>query len=300
MYDTIIVGGGVAGLTAGLYLGRAKKKCLILEGRILGGQTALLNRVSNYPALPDVSGYDIAENLIKQVKSFDVEIKNELVIECVENNDEFVLTTNKGKYEGKNLIIATGAKTGVLGLPEEKRFVGRGVSYCATCDGNFFKGKVVAVVGIGNTAKQDITYLLGLAKQVVWFVPSGNLSKQILQDVNNSNLKIIYSSQILTLNGQDKLQSVTYFDSKQNKAFDMDVDGLFVEMGRQPNLEWLKIEIKKNKKGFVLVNKNCQTSHKRIFACGDITSRELKQIITSCSDGAIASNYIITNDKFIN
>lgn len=300
MYDTIIVGGGVAGLTAGLYLGRAKRKCLILEGRILGGQTALLNKVSNYPALPDVSGYDIAEKLINQVKSFDVEIKNELVIECVEKDKNFVLTTTKGKYECKNLIIATGAKTGVLGLPEEKRFVGKGVSYCATCDGNFFKGKTVAVVGVGNTAKQDITYLLGLAKEVIWFVPSGNLPKQVLQDLDNSNLKIMYSTQILTLNGNDRLESVTYYDSKQKKSFELRVDGLFVEMGRLPNLEWLKVEIKKNKKGFVLVNKNCQTSHKRIFACGDITSRELKQIITACSDGAVASNHIITNDKFIN
>lgn len=292
VYDTIIVGGGVAGLTAGMNLGRARHSCLVLEGRILGGQTALLNTVSNYPGMPNAVGYDISKNLIEQVKQFGTEIVNEMVVQAEQCGEHFQITTTKNQYLCRNLIIATGAKTGVLGLPEEKKFVGRGVSYCATCDGNLFKQTDVAVVGVGNTAKQDINYLLGLAKRVFWLVPNKSFNSQMLKEIANPRLQIMFGSQVLNLNGKDRLESVTCFDAKTKKSFNLSVDGLFVELGRQPDLEWLKVEIKKDKKGFVLVDKNCQTSHKGIFACGDIISRELKQIITACSDGAIASNYI--------
>lgn len=292
IYDTIIVGGGVAGLTAGMNLARAKRSCLILEGKILGGQTALLNTVSNYPAMPNAIGYEISKNLIEQVKQFGAEIANELVVQCEQDGEFFRITSTKHQYSCKNVIVATGARTGKLGLPEEQKFVGRGVSYCAICDGNLFKQMPVAVVGVGNTVEQDINYLLGLASQVFWIVPNKSLNNRVLDKVLNPKLQIILESQILSLNGEEGLESITCYNAKTKKSFDLKINGLFVELGRQPDLEWLKVEIKKDKKGFVLVDKNCQTSHKRIFACGDITSRDLKQIITACSDGAIASNYI--------
>lgn len=292
IYDTIIVGGGVAGLTAGMNLARAKRSCLILEGKILGGQTALLNTVSNYPAMPNARGYEISKNLIEQVKQFGAEIANELVVQCEQDGEFFRITSTKHQYSCKNVIVATGARTGKLGLPEEQKFVGRGVSYCAICDGNLFKQMPVAVVGVGNTVEQDINYLLGLASQVFWIVPNKSLNNRVLDKVLNPKLQIILESQILSLNGEEGLESITCYNAKTKKSFDLKINGLFVELGRQPDLEWLKVEIKKDKKGFVLVDKNCQTSHKRIFACGDITSRDLKQIITACSDGAIASNYI--------
>lgn len=291
-YDVVIIGGGVAGLTAGMYLSRARRNCLILEGRILGGQTALLNVVSNYPAMPNTTGYDISQNLINQAKQFGTEIKNELVTNCEQHGDEFIVTTTKQKYLCKNVIIATGAKTGVLGLPEEKKFVGRGVSYCATCDGNLFKQKTVAVVGVGNTAMQDVNYLLGITNKVFWIVPDDRLDDTVLNNVANDKLEIVYSSQILNLHGEEVLDSITCYNNSTQKSFDIKIDGLFVELGRYPDLGWLKVEIKKDKNGFVLVDENCQTSHKGIFACGDITARELKQIVVACSDGAIASSYI--------
>jgi len=293
-YDTIIIGGGVAGLTAAMYLARAGLPCLILEGKFWGGQTALLNQVSNYPALKDVSGFDITQNLYEQVKQLNIEMKTELVVSVKQVKGQYNVLTNKSKYVCDNIIIATGAKTTTLGLQEEKRFVGKGVSYCATCDGNFFKNHPVAVFGLGKTALEDIKYLHNLASKVYWLVPNKTLSAKILQEVKGlNNLTIKYSCEVLKLNGETTLQGVTMLNKHSKATEDLDISGLFVSLGRNPDLSWLEVDIKTNKNGYVLVDKNCQTNHKGIFACGDITSRKLKQIVTACSDGAIAASYII-------
>lgn len=293
-YNTIIVGGGVAGLTAGMYLARAALPCLILEGKFWGGQTALLNKVDNYPAIKNSTGFDIAQSLHDQVKALNIDIKNELVVSVTESKGKYNVKTNKSAYTAENIIIATGAKTNMLGLKEERQYVGKGVSYCATCDGNFFKGQDVAVYGVGKTAIEDIKYLVNLAKRVYWLIPNKMLSNKIMQEINQiKNLEIKYNSEVLNLVGDGTLQQVVLHNGKTNETESLDVKGLFVSLGRHPDLGWLNIEIKTNKNGYVLVDKNCQTSHKGIFACGDITSRELKQIVTACSDGAIASSYII-------
>ncbi len=297
-YNTIIVGGGVAGLTAAMYLARAGVPCLILESKFWGGQTALLNKVSNYPAIKDATGFDISQALYEQVKQFDVDSKIELVTSVKQVGDNYEVSTNKGKYSAQNIIIATGATTTVLGLKDEKRFVGRGVSYCATCDGNFFKNQPIAVFGFGKTAMDDIKYLHNLTSEVYWLVPNKTLPNQILQQVKElKNVHIKYSCEVVELVGETTLQEIIVYNKQNNKNESLKIAGLFVSLGRQPNLSWLDVDIKINKNGYVLTNKNCQTSHKGIFACGDITSRELKQIVTACSDGAIASSYIITHRK---
>ena len=293
-YNTIIIGGGVAGLTAGMYLARANIPCLILEGRFWGGQTALLNKVSNYPAVKETSGFEITQTLYEQVKQLNVDMKNELVVNVKQVDNLYEVNTNKGKYFAKNIIIATGAKTTQLGLKEEQSFVGRGVSYCATCDGNFFKNQPVALVGVGKTALDDIKYLCNVASEVNWIVPSKSLSSSILNSIKDlTNLKIYYSCETVNLNGDKFLQEVVVLNKHNKSVENLKVSGLFVTLGRTPDLSWLDVDIKTNKNGYVLVDKNCQTRHKGIFACGDITVRELKQIVTACSDGAIASNYII-------
>ena len=293
-YNTIIIGGGVAGLTAGMYLARANLPCLILEGKFWGGQTALLNKVSNYPAIMDATGFDIAQNFYNQVKQFNIEMKTELVISVKQVGNTYEVLTNKGKYLANNIIVATGAKTTVLGLQEEKRYMGKGVSYCATCDGNFFKNQPVAVYGFGKTALEDIKYLHNLASEVYWLVPNKALPAKVLQEIKNlNNLKIKYSCEVLNLIGDNTLQQIVLYNAQDKQTEKLDVAGLFVSLGRQPDLSWLEVDIKTNKNGYVIVDKNCQTSHKGIFACGDITSRELKQIVTACSDGAVASSYII-------
>lgn len=296
MYDTIIVGGGVAGLTAAMYLARANAPCLILESKFWGGQTALLNKVSNYPAVSETSGYDISNTLYQQVKALNVDMKNEIVTKLKQLKSGYQVTTNKGKYISHNVIIATGAKTAQLGLQEEKKFVGRGVSYCATCDGNFFKNQPVAVYGLSAATVEDIKYLQNVASRVYWLVPNKTLPASILQQINHiKNLTIQYSCEVLNLVGDIALQEVVVLNKSTHKQTNLPVAGLFVSLGRNPDLSWVEVDVKTNKKGYVLVDKNCQTSLKGIFACGDITARELKQIVTACSDGAIAASYIIKN-----
>ena len=293
-YDTIIIGGGVAGLTAGMYLARAGAPCLILEGKFWGGQTALLNKVNNYPAVKDATGYDIAQTLYEQVKQLDIEMKTELVVSVNSVNGRYEVLTNKGKYNASNIIIATGAKTTTLGLKEEQKFVGKGVSYCATCDGNFFKNQPVAVFGLGTTALEDIKYLHNVASKVYWLVPSKNLPSKALQEIASlKNLSIKYLCEVLSLNGESALQNIVVLNKQNNHTENLDISGLFVSLGRTPDLSWLEVNVKTNKQGYVLVDKNCQSNLKGIFACGDITSRKLKQIVTACSDGAIAASYII-------
>ncbi|MFQ6723803.1 MAG: NAD(P)/FAD-dependent oxidoreductase, partial [Clostridia bacterium] len=180
-YNTIILGGGVAGLTAGMYLARANLPCLILEGYNWGGQTALLNNVSNYPAIKETSGFEIADVLYQQVKELDAEMKKELVIKVNQKDNLYEVTTNKHKYYANNIIIATGAKTTQLGLADEKKFIGKGVSYCATCDGNFFKRRLVAVYGSGKTAIEDVKYLSNLCEKVYWILPNSKLDNDIVK-----------------------------------------------------------------------------------------------------------------------
>ena len=296
MYDTIIVGGGVAGLTAAMYLARANAPCLIIESKFWGGQTALLNKVSNYPAVKETSGYEISNTLYQQVVDIGVDMKNEIVTKLKKIKSGYQVTTNKGKYISHNVIIATGAKTTQLGLQEEKKFVGRGVSYCATCDGNFFKKQSVAVYGLSGTTVEDIKYLQNLVNEIYWIVPNKVLPANILQQVKNiKNLKIHYFSEVLSLVGDIALCEIVVLNKSTSKQTNLQVSGLFISLGRNPDLSWVEVDIKTNKKGYVLVDKNCQTSLKGIFACGDITSRELKQIVTACSDGAIAASYIIKN-----
>ena len=175
-YSTIVIGGGVAGLSAGMYLGRAGHAALILEGKFWGGQTALLNKVDNYPAVKSTSGFDITNALYEQVSVLDIDMKNEIVTSVKQKKDLYRVITNKNEYLTKNIIIATGAKVTQLGLKEEQLFRGRGVSYCATCDGNFFKNKSVAIYGNGKTALEDIKYLINLCNKVYWIVPIKSVS----------------------------------------------------------------------------------------------------------------------------
>ena len=297
-YNTIIIGGGVAGLSAGLYLARANLPCLILEGKFWGGQTALLNKVSNYPAVKETSGFDISQTLYEQVKQLNMDMKNELVVNVKQVDNSYQVNTNKSEYLASNIIIATGAKTTQLGLKEEQKYIGRGVSYCATCDGNLFKNRTVALVGLGKTALEDIKYLHNVCSKVYWIVPNKILPTIVLNQVKDLNkLTIKYSCEVLSLLGEQSLQNIVLYNKQQKSNTDLSVEGLFVTLGRQPDLSWLDVDIKTNKDGYVLVDKNCQTSHKGIFACGDITSRKLKQIVTACSDGAIAGSYIIAKGQ---
>ena len=295
-YNTIIIGGGVGGLTAGMYLARANTPTLILEGRFWGGQTSILASVENYPGIKKTSGFEISQALYEQVKDLDIDMKNESVVKLIQCDKKYLVETNQNKYLADNIIIATGAKTTTLGLKEEKQFIGKGISYCATCDGNFFKGMNVAVYGLGNTALEDVKYLCNLAKNVYWIIPNKSLNSKYTEEIKGlKNLEIKNGCDVTGIIGENSLQQIELYNKLTKQNVKLSIAGLFVALGRQPDLSWLEIDLKTNKKGYIIIDKNCQTSHKNIYACGDITSRQLKQIVTACSDGAIASTHILSH-----
>ena len=211
MYDIIIIGGGPAGLTAALYAGRANKKILVLEAKVPGGQIVNAHEVTNYPGIDNISGADYATNLYNQVINLGVEVKFETVLSITENKE---VTTNNSTYKARAIILATGADNRKLSIENEDRLIGKGVSYCATCDGNFYKGKEVAVVGGGNAALEDAIYLSDIVSKVYLIHRRNEFrGEEKLEEVvkNKSNIEIIYNSNVIRINGDDKIESIVFF-----------------------------------------------------------------------------------------
>ena len=277
MYDVIIVGAGPAGLTAAIYACRANLKVLVLEAMTYGGQIINTPSIENYPALFRVSGFDFATNLYNQAKELGAEIKFEKVVKIVPGKEKEVITSNNS-YKTKSVILATGAENRKLNLANEDKFVGKGISYCATCDGNFYKGQVVAVNGGGNTALEDAIYLADIAKKVYL------------------NIEFILNSTITKLNGDDKLTSITLSNNKE-----LNIDGLFIAIGRVPETSNFTSIVKTTKDGYFESNEECLTNQEGIFVAGDARKKELRQLVTATSDGAIAATktikYIKNYDK---
>lgn len=284
MYDVIIVGAGIAGLTSAIYLKRANKKVLILEKLTCGGQIINAPSIENYPGEENISGVDLINNITNQVK--DVEIKYEEVINITKNKE---VKTNKGIYKAKSIIIATGAKNKNLKLPNEKELIGKGISYCASCDGAFYKNKIVMVVGGGNTALESALYLSDIASKV-YLVHRRDEFRANETTINKvkekDNIEIIYNSNITKIIGKEKLEKVEI----NNK--EVEVNGLFVTIGKEPDTNSFDI-INTNKTGYIETSENCHTNIEGIFAAGDVRSKNLRQLITAASDGAIAANEAI-------
>lgn len=290
MYDIIIIGAGPAGLTSAIYASRANKKVLVLEERSYGGQIINTLDIENYPANMHISGFDFSTNLYKQVKELGATVKFEkaLSIKNLKNKKEVI--TSKDKYSTKTIILATGLENRKLGLEHEEELIGRGISYCATCDGNFYKNKVVMVVGGGNTALEDALYLSDIAKKV-YLVHRRDEFRADMKTVNEikskKNISLILNSNITKLIMDNKLTGVQ-LTSKDNKTSNITIDGLFVAIGKIPVNELFLKTIKLDKDGYVLSN-NCHTNLSGIFVAGDIRNKELRQLVTATSDGAIAA-----------
>ena len=280
MYDVIIIGAGPAGMTSALYLLRANKKVLLLEEKVYGGQIINANLVENYPGIPNISGFDFATNLFNQIKELGIDYKNEKVI-GIEGNK--VITSNNS-YECKKIIIATGVVNRKLGIEEE--YIGRGVSYCATCDGNFYKNKIVAVVGGGNTALEDALYLSNICERVYLIHRRDTFKGEIkyLEEVKNkSNVEIITDSNVIKLNGDHLLESITLDNGNT-----INVSGLFVAIGQIPNND-IFTNIIELEDGYIKSNDGVHTTNKDIYVAGDARKKELKQLTTAVSDGSIAA-----------
>lgn len=298
MYDVIIVGAGIAGLTSALYAARGGMKTLVLESNTYGGQIINSNDVENYPGFMSISGYQLSKNIFEQVKYIDVEIRYENVTSIKDKN---TIITNKGSYKAKTIIIATGLKKRQLGLYGENDLIGKGVSYCATCDGNFYKDKTVAIVGGGNTAIEDAIYLSNIVKKLYVIHRKNNFradSFLIDQLSKKENVEYILNSEIISLNGEDKLEGITV--RSNDKDTKVEVDGLFIAIGQIPdNLKFSNL-IQIDEYGFICSN-DCTTNVDNIFVAGDCRTKELRQLITAAADGAIAAtkcvNYVNEMDK---
>jgi len=291
MYDIIIIGAGPAGMTAAIYAARANKKVLVLEALSYGGEILNTLKIENYPVEENISGFDFATKLYNQVIKLGVEVKLEKVLSINENKE---VKTNENTYISKSIIIATGLNNRKLNLPLEEELIGKGISYCATCDGAFFKGKDVAVVGGGNTALEDALYLSNICNKVFIIHRRNEFradSITIDKVLNKDNIIVMYDSIITKINGSNYLESI-----EVNNEL-LKVDGLFIAIGKIPNLDYLNGLIETNEDGYIKSNELCHTNIDGIFVAGDIREKTLRQLVTATSDGAIAATEAI---KYLN
>ncbi len=292
MYDTIVIGGGPAGLTSAIFLRRANKKVLVLEANVCGGQIVNAKDVQNYPGFKNISGYELSENMMNQALDLGAEIKYETVLKIDEDKTVY---TNNNTYKAKSIIIAVGSKNRKLNIENEDKFIGRGVSYCATCDGNFFKGKEVAVIGGGDTALDDILYLSDIASKVYAIVRrdtfKGEIS-EVSEIEKKDNVVIKYNSVVTKINGNDQLESIIINDNEEIK-----VSGIFIAIGQEPNNMMFKNIVDLDENGYIITIDDVKTKHDGIYVVGDAREKMLRQLTTAASDGALAATYAIKEMK---
>ncbi len=295
MYDVVIVGGGPAGLTAGIYAARGGLKTLICEGKILGGQIVLSFEVENYPGFPEgISGMDLIDRFTKQAEKFGVEISYEGVKKIEDHKDhKSVYLTNDSCIKTKTVIIAAGSTANRLGCPGEKKFTGKGVSYCATCDGAFFRGKTVAVIGGGDAALEEALYLTNLAKKVYIIHRRDSFRAiKILQDRarENSKIEFIMNHIVKEIQGDKMVNGLLLENTKTGEKTRLPVDGVFIYVGATPNTKFVEDLIELDENGYIITNQNMETNVEGIYAAGDIRVSPLRQVVTAAADGAIAAS----------
>ena len=289
MHDIIVIGGGPAGLTAALYAKRANKSVLIIEKGSFGGQITYSPKVENIPGFLEVTGNEFSEKLVEQVLEQGAEIE---VAEATGITDGEIKTvhTDSGDFEGKAVIIATGAKHRLLSLPKEEQFIGEGISFCAVCDGAFYEGKTVAVIGGGNSALQEALLLSDLCKKVYvvqnldYLTGEKKLSDQLIK---KENVEIILSSTVSEILGDKEFSGIVIdLDGKKKELI---LDGMFVAIGLVPQNEPFSSVINLNNWGYVEAGEDCLTSKKGIFVAGDCRSKKIRQVATAAADGAVAA-----------
>lgn len=288
MYDIIIVGAGPAGMTAALYALRANKKVLVLEAKTYGGQIIKANKVENYPGIESISGVDFATNLYNQVKKLGGEVKFETVIRITDKKE---VITSKNTYQAKAVILATGADNRKLNIEHEQEFVGKGISYCATCDGNFFKNKVVAVIGGGNTALEDAVYLADIASKVYLIHRRDSFKAEdryVSEAREKDNIEFIYNSTVSELIGNDSLEAISIVNTN-NETRKIEVDGIFIAVGQEPKNEIFADIIELNQYGYIVSSDGVHTNKEGIYVAGDCRVKTLRQLTTAVSDGSIAA-----------
>lgn len=292
MYDIIIIGAGPAGLTAAIYARRASRKVLVLEALSYGGQIINTPDIENYPVAAHISGFDFATKVYEQAQALGAEFVFEKAVEIKDNGATKQVITVDSTYECKAVIIATGSENRKLGVEDEDKLVGRGISYCATCDGAFYRGKKVAVVGGGNTALEDALYLADLAEEV-YLIHRRDAFRGDETTVNalkeRSNVRFIYNSNVTKLIAEKRLTAIEITDKNTGEVTTLEVNGLFVAVGRIPENQNFAQLIKLDDAGYVAAGEDCITNVPGIYAAGDNRTKSVRQLVTAAADGAVAA-----------
>jgi len=292
MFDLIIIGAGPAGLIAALYAGRFRLNTLLLEGMSLGGRILMSESIENFPGFPGgVSTHELIKRMEEQVRELEVKIELDQVLDldCTAKT----IKTNSGIYSSGSIIIATGARPKKLGVSGEDKLTGRGVSYCATCDGPLFKEKNVVVIGGGDTVAEEALYLSRIAKSVTIIHRRSQLrASLILQERMKASEKInfVLDSVVTEIAGSNRVESIKIKNVNTSAEQNIACDGVFVYIGYQPDTEFVKDKLKLDESGFIITEENMAASCEGIFACGDCRKKTLYQVITACADGAVAAN----------
>lgn len=292
MYDIIVIGAGPAGLTAAIYARRASKTVLVLEALSYGGQIINTPDIENYPAAMHISGFDFATKVYEQAQELGAEFVFEKAVGIRDNGGTKEVVTEDNTYTCKALIIATGSENRKLGIENEEALVGRGVSYCATCDGAFYRGKTVAVAGGGNTALEDALYLSDLA-ETVYLIHRRDAFRGDEATVSalkeRKNVKFIYNSNVTKLIADKRLTAVEITDKNTGAVTTLEINGLFVAIGRIPENQNFAQLIKLDDSGYVEAGEDCLTNVPGIFAAGDNRTKSVRQLVTAAADGAVAA-----------
>ena len=292
MYDIIIIGAGPAGLTAALYALRADKTVMVLEKETFGGQITFSPKIENYPTVMQMSGNEFAEKMLDQVIAHGASIELACAEKINKTDNGYSVVTDCGEFEGKTVIIAAGSKHRQLGLDRENEFVGEGVSYCAVCDGAFFAGKEVAVIGGGNTALQEAVMLSEYCTKVTVIQNLAFMTgeSRLLSNLQKrENVELIYNSLVTELRGNDHLEGIVIKNTENNKTSLLKLDGIFVAIGQKPENEPFTNVTELNSWGYIEASEDCLTSTPGIFVAGDCRSKSVRQITTATADGAVAA-----------
>ena len=293
MFDVLIIGGGPAGLTAGLYAGRASLKSVMIERLMPGGQVASTEFIENYPGFAEgITGADLMMAMEKQARNFGLEISSG-TIETIDLKSSPKTVAASGKtYQSKTVIISTGTDYKLLNVPGEREFKGRGVSYCATCDGPFFKDKDIVVVGGGSSGLQESLYLTRFVSSINLIEYMDHLSaEKILQNraIDNPKFTFHLNHEVIAINGTQKVESVTVKNRATQESRDIPAAGVFIWVGMVPNTAFLKNQVDLNPQGFIKAGEDCKTSIPGVFAVGDVREKQIRQITTAVADGTIAA-----------
>ena len=294
-YDMVIIGGGPGGYTAALYAARAGLKTIVLEKLSAGGQMALTSQIDNYPGFPNgVDGFELADNMQQQAQRYGAETElAEVTALHLESAIKRVETT-EGDFEAKTVVIATGANPRPLGIANEQQLTGKGVHYCAHCDGMFYRGKTVAVVGGGNSAVADALHLSRLAKKVYLIhrrdsLRAEKIYEKAMQDAEN--IEFLWNSTVSELLHESRLNGIRVQNVQTGEERELVLDGLFISIGRSPATSLVKGQLKLDQAGYILADETTHTSLPGVFAVGDVRTKALRQVVTAVADGAVAAHF---------